>query len=175
MDIEPVQFPFAEGDFWLGIDYPEEHVPTGDKLSLVVCNSSILLDASSTVRAGFVVDEWVEIIPNKSEVTGVTFNYDQPDSQPGQSLLLAVTPELTGQWDWDNLVHTLEETLLLAKNRAVEPEHLDQSIFGQILPAIISEVVPPELKADGYRNPLGTQVVLDYLDNQVPEEETADS
>ncbi len=168
--LSPVQLPFEAGDYWLGIDYPESHQVSGDKLSLMIWNSDLLVD-SSTGKAGIIVDEWVEIIPNKAEVSGVTFNYDQPDARPPQSILLAVTPELTGKWDWDALIHTLEDTLELAKNRAVEPEHLDKSVFGQVLPTIISEVVPPELKADGFRNPLGTQVVLDYVDNQILEEE----
>jgi len=168
--MSPVQLPFETGDYWLGIDYPESHKVTGDKLSLIIWNSDLLVDGSIN-KAGIVVDEWVEIIPNKTEVSGVTFNYDQPDARPPQSILLAIAPELTGKWDWDALVHTLEDTLELAKNRAVEPEHLDKSVFGQVLPTIISEVVPPELKADGFRNPLGTQVVLDYVDNQIVEEE----
>ena len=90
---------------------------------------------------------------------------------PPQSLLLAVTPKITGKWDWDDLIYTMIDTLDLAKNRAVEPDHLENSVFGQVLPAVISEVVPPQLRPDEFYNPLGTQVVLDYLDNSPPEEE----
>lgn len=169
--LSPVQLPFAAGDYWLGLPFPEDHHPAGDKLSLVLVNSGNLFDHTAN-RAGLVMDEWTELIPNREETTGISFNYDQPDAMPPQSLLLAVTPVLTGKWDWDDLVFTLIDTLELAKNRAVEPDHLEGSVFGQVLPAVISEVVPPQLREDEYANPLGTQVVLDYLDNLPPAEET---
>ena len=47
---------------------------------------------------GLLLDEWVEEIPGKEELTGISFQYNQPDSQPPQSLLLAISPtkEKTG-------------------------------------------------------------------------------
>ena len=166
----PVQLPFAEDDYWLGLPYPEEHKPSGDKLSLVLVNPDRLIGQTAN-RVGLVIDEWTEIIPNLEETTGIAFNYDQPDATAPQSLLLAVTPKVTGKWDWDDLLYTLIDTLELARNRAVEPDHLEGSAFGQLLPAIVSEVVPPQLREDQFSNPLGTQVVLDYLDNLPPVEE----
>ena len=96
------------------------------------------------------------------QTTGIVINYDQPDATPPQSLLLAVTPVQTGKWDWENLVFTLLDTLELAKNRAVEPDHLDKSRFSHIFPSIMSEVVPPRVEEDGGVNPLGVQVVMDF-------------
>jgi hypothetical protein len=104
-----------------------------------------------------------------NETTGIAFNYDQPDAKAPNTLLLAVTPKVTGQWQWDDLVYTLNDTLELAKNRAVEPDHLEDTVFGQILPAIMTEIVPPQLlpedsddSADAQDNPLGLQVVTDF-------------
>jgi len=128
---------------------------------------------------GMLLDEWVEIIPNASETTGITFNYDQPDAKAPNTILLAVTPRQTGKWSWDDLVETLNDTLEMAKNRAVEPEHLEDTVFGQILPALLTEVVPPQLlpgdgdnSGNAQNNPLGLQVVTDFgvvNDTYVPE------
>jgi hypothetical protein len=175
-DMRPLQFPFinnvdtTKNDHWLGIEYPESYEPEEDKLSIVLMNSKYLTGGTAnSSRVGFIVDEWVEIIPDTHSTTGLTFNYDQPDATAPQSLLLAVTPQETGAWEWDDLVMTLVDTLNLAKNRAVEPDHLENTIFAQALPAIMSEVVPPQVRVEmgdgGSRNPLGAQVVLDFADN----------
>ena len=79
-------------------------------MSLIMVQGNYLLDTTKS-QVGLVVDEWVEMIPNKQEVTGVTFNYDQPDATPAHSLLLAVPPEIKGNWTWDDLVYTLMDTL----------------------------------------------------------------
>lgn len=168
--LQAIQLPFQTGDYWLGIDYPDDHQPAGDKLSLITLESEYLLDGPNR-SAGLILDEWTELIPNKEEVSGISFNYDQPDAVAPQSLLLAVSPTQTGKWDWDDLIYTLIDTLELAKNRAVEPDHLEQSVFGQILPAVVAEVVPPQVAEDGYANPLGTQVVMDFMDNLPPVEQ----
>lgn len=172
----PVQFPFekhidpSKNDHWLGVEYPDSYRPNEDKLSLVLLNAQQLTqgDAASP-RIGFIIDEWVEIIPETESTTGLTFHYDQPDATAPQSLLLAVTPQETGRWEWDDLVLTLVDTLNLAKSRAVEPDHLENTLFAQTLPAIMAEVVPPQLRSEmdnnNNRNPLGTQVVLDFADN----------
>jgi hypothetical protein len=184
---KPFQFPFAVAsdgssiDPWLGIEFPEGYQPEEDKLSLVLMNADAALSLPDNSNCcGMLLDEWVEIIPNASETTGITFNYDQPDAKAPNTILLAVTPQQTGKWSWDDLVETLNDTLELAKNRAVEPEHLEDTVFGQILPALLTEVVPPQLlpsngdnSGDAQNNPLGLQVVTDLgvvNDTYVPEE-----
>ena len=168
-----IQFPFAlnEGgesiDHWLGIPFPDGYTPEEDKMAMVISHAQALVQDIGGPKMGLLIDEWVEIIPNKDETTGIAFNYDQPDAKPPNNLLLAVTPKETGKWDWDDLVYTLEDTLELAKNRAVEPEHLEDSLLGQILPGILTEIVPPQLRPDDDNdnpqdNPLGLQVVTDF-------------
>lgn len=175
-DLNPIQFPFKNNadhtvnDHWLGIKYPKHYQPDEDKLSIVLMNAKFLSHGEAkTRRVGFIVDEWVEIIPHATSTTGLAFHYDQPDATAPHSLLLAVSPQETGAWEWDDLLMTLVDTLKLAKNRAVEPDHLENTIFAQALPAILSEVVPPQVRADmeteGQSNPLGAQVVLDFADN----------
>lgn len=171
-----VQFPFAidensgdSVDYWLGIEFPDGYTPSEDKLSLVVQNPSQLASSPEAAKAGILIDEWVEIIPNINETSGITFNYDQPDAKAPNTILMAVTPQQTGQWNWDDLVYTLNDTLEMAKNRAVEPEQLEDTAFGQILPGIMNEIVPPQLlpqdandSGDAQGNPMGRQVITDF-------------
>ena len=179
--LAPIQLPYQEGDYWLGMDYPIDYLNDEDKLSLVFADPALAV--SGVQQTGLVLDEWVEIIPNQQETTGIAFHYDQPDATPPQTILLATSPKpVTGNntetWDWSDLVYTLMDTFEMARNRTVEPDHLENSIFGQILPSIISEVVPPQLldseegeegEEEGEQNVLGAQVVLDFADN-LPEE-----
>ena len=158
--VQPVQLPYTAGDYWLGVEYPPDHEPGGDKLSLVLMNEAVL---SSSAQCGLVIDEWVEIIPVKEETTGITFNYNQPNASAPQSVLLAVTPAVTNQWEWDDLIYTIIDTMELARNRAVEPDHLDKSFLNQVLPSVFAEVVPPQFRNDDL-NPLGVQSVMDFAD-----------
>jgi hypothetical protein len=162
IDLQPVQLKYNDNDYWLGAEYPKTFTALEDKLSVVLINPDRWKSAAVQPQTGLVLDEWIEIIPAKEETTGIVINYDQPDATPPQSMLLAVTPVQTGKWDWEDLVFTLVDTLEMAKNRAVEPDHLDQSPLSHILPSILSEVVPPQVREDGDANPLGVQVVMDF-------------
>ncbi|MFC5412201.1 hypothetical protein ACFPMF_22945 [Larkinella bovis] len=171
LNLAPVQLKYNPGDYWLGAEYPDSFKTVEDKLSLVLINPERWSSAASQVQTGLVLDEWIEIIPGKEETTGIVINYDQPDATPPQSMLLAVTPVQTGRWAWEDLVFTLIDTLEMAKNRAVEPDHLDQSPLSHILPFVLSEVVPPQVDQDGDANPLGVQVVMDFAFAQKVTEE----
>lgn len=87
------------------------------------------------------LDDWTEEIPTVSEITGISFRFNQPNAMPPQTLLLAVTPEETGSWDWDHLVGIITDTLRRAKRRAVEPEQLERlgSTWNAFAPALIAE------------------------------------
>ncbi|HTF80892.1 MAG TPA: hypothetical protein VL947_04185, partial [Cytophagales bacterium] len=158
--ILPAQLSYKEGDYWLGTEYPATYNPDGDKLSINIIQPEYLAATS----VGILVDDWVEIIPNHSETTGLTFNYNQPNAMPPQSLLLAVNPKDTQNWTWDNLLLTLKDTLALSKIRAVEPDHIEKSRYALVLPSIVAEVVPSEVKDDD-GNALGVQVALDFINN----------
>lgn len=137
-DAVAMQLPSRTGEPWVG-----ENGPTGpgDRLSLVIFRAEHLpLDGSAGVA--LLVDQWTELVPAAELTTGVSFHYDQPDSQPPQTLLLAVPPQMRGGWLWEDLVQTLHDTLELAKNRAVEPAHLEDTIYGPLLPALIGDIPP---------------------------------
>jgi hypothetical protein len=84
--------------------------------------------------AGVLIDEWVEVVPNGVETTGLVFQYDQPDSAPPQSILLAVPPDPDTQWSVWSLQNVLLETLDLTRIRAVDPASLGEG--GHYLPAL---------------------------------------
>ena len=125
-------------DRWLGMIVPSDYSPAGDTLSMVL----ELPDGNDAggLQNGMLIDEWVETIPDKNVQTGVAMHYDQPNTEAPNSLIMAVTPEETGAWDWDDLMDTLNETLSLAKKRAVEPEHIKNKVWGQALPALLAAV-----------------------------------
>jgi hypothetical protein len=135
---KPIQLPFdasvavEERDFWLGADYPATHSPAGDRLSLLCFGVESIQDNC----LGLVLDEWMELIPDEEQTTGIAFHFNQPDARAPQNILLAV-PALntTQQWDTDELLLTVHEALRQAKIRAVEPEHVDFSVLSQMLPA----------------------------------------
>lgn len=156
----PAQLPHVDGDPWFGAELPAGYQPASDRLSLVVFGRDAL-NTQGGPSAGILVDQWSEIIPASEETTGVAIHYDQPDSMPPQCVLLAVPPERRGAWRWDELVVTLHETLELAKNRAVELEHLHHDLYGQILPGIAGELVPVDLPERSGEIP-DSRVILDF-------------
>lgn len=121
----------AERDYWLGAEYPDSYTPDSDKLSLV-CFGQENVGPSA---CGLVIDEWMEIIPDRKETTGIALHFNQPDARAPQNVLLAVPPEKTGTWNFDDLILSVEEALNMARLRAVEPEYVDFSMFSQLLPA----------------------------------------
>ncbi|MDN3203124.1 hypothetical protein [Algoriphagus sediminis] len=138
ISFKPLQLPFdpsnqppvAEREYWLGAEYPDSYQPEGDRLSLLIFEKENLQGQA----CGLVLDEWMEIIPQKNQTTGIAFHYNQPDSRAPQNLLLAVPPEKRGKWDFEELGLCVEEAFELAKIRAVEPDQLDESMYAQVLP-----------------------------------------
>jgi hypothetical protein len=122
------------------MEYPPDYDIDRDRLLLATGFTAPF--AKNKMQAGLLLDEWVEVVPTKNETTGISFHYDAPNAAPPQSLLLAVTPQISGSWKWDNLVATLNETLDMTKKRAVEPQHIDDTELAQFLPATMVPTAP---------------------------------
>lgn len=143
---KPLQLPFDKKAHWIALEFPEvkpeqlddenSFVPRGDFLS-VVRQLPNEYDAS-TAQSGLLIDEWNEVIPNSIETTGIAIHYNQPNTEPPQCLLMAVSPNVNGRWEWDDLVDTVIDTFDRAKRRAVEPDFLRPTAYWQLLPAILS-------------------------------------
>jgi hypothetical protein len=143
-ELHPLQLPFRAGVPWLALEYPDT-LPSGDPL--VIDEDKLLYTAhfadgfDETARqAGLLLDEWTEVIPSRTEDTGLAFHFDRPNSEPPQTLLLALPADHGEGWTWDDLVDSVRETVDLAKKRAIEPDHLDTSAYARFLPAVISAV-----------------------------------
>ncbi len=160
--MQPIQLPYRKQDRWLAVEFPEKD-PLDPTKTFGISRDTISVVAHGArpftmgvAQAGLLLDEWTEEIPTASENTGISFRYNQPNSVPPQTLLLAVTPEQTGAWSWDALVGILVDTLGRAKRRAVEPRQLEQETsatlpWNQLAPATVAEfsmVRPADVSLD---------------------------
>ncbi len=146
LGFKPLQLPFSKKAHWIAMEFPEVSteqlddpsvfVPQGDFLSIV---RQLPEDYdASTSQAGLLIDEWNEVIPNRIETTGIAVHYNQPNTEPPQCILLAVSPVVDGRWEWDHLVDTITDTFDRAKRRGVEPDFLRPTAYAQLLPAVLS-------------------------------------
>jgi hypothetical protein len=134
--LTPIQLPFATGAPWLALQFPDTYTIDSDRL-LYTCLYSQPFNSAAR-QCGLLVDEWTEVIPATTRDTGITFNYARPDNEPPQSILLVTSASNTGSWQWADLVAALNETLDLAKKRAVEPAFLDPTAYSRFLPATVT-------------------------------------
>jgi hypothetical protein len=131
--LDVVQLPVAAGARWGALPFLSDADRVASRLSLVLERPSA--PAATDVWYGLVVDEWVELIPNPTESTGLALHYDDPGAEAAQAVLIAVPPLPDArQWDIDTVIDTLNETFDLAKLRAVDLSLLGE--LGQLLPAI---------------------------------------
>jgi hypothetical protein len=135
-ELVPIQLPYRANDHWLGMEFAAGTAITEDRLLFTAHYATEPL-LGSAARCGLLLDEWTEVVPAERETTGIAVNFDRPDSEPPQAMLLVAPPAKTGTWSWDDLVAAVNETYDLAKTRAVEPEHLDGTAYAQLLPATV--------------------------------------
>ncbi|MBS3775215.1 MAG: hypothetical protein KGY70_08510 [Bacteroidales bacterium] len=149
IELTPVQFPLKDPYCWFAMEFGHDDPDKNDELNTVFQENDHLLYTAyyhesfdpSKYQCGLLIDEWTEVVPTKEETTGVAFHYDRPDSEPPQTMLLAMSPQLDrGGWRWQDLIDILHETLQEAKLRAVEPEQIDKTGYANLIPATISTV-----------------------------------
>ncbi len=147
--LKPIQFPFLDDgqDRWLAVEFPDYYYDFDDNNTRRMPEDNLALSFEyhhdfipGNKMAGFIIDEWTERIPEKEVTIGNAFHYNKPNSEPPNALLLAVSPNLTGAWEWEHLLNTVIETVELAKKRLVTPEQISDHALSQFLPAIIPAV-----------------------------------
>ena len=148
LTLRPTQLsaqPAPAPEYWLGLSYPAGYVPAGDALSLVQLRSADYNPAAP--QYALWLDEWTETLPEPEVTTAVAFHYDQPNSEPPQSLLLAVSPRAGAgvNWSFEELLGTVNETLDLAKKRTVEPDALAFTHLATLLPALVAPVAQQDV------------------------------
>lgn len=130
------QLPFAAGDRWVALERPGVAFPPG-LLSTVFVGGVHFSNANNERFAGLVLAEWEEVVPNKTELAALAYQFDQPASEPPQALLLAVpsvAPQKDARWTRSELFDALTDTLSLARVRTVDPDLL--KAYGLVLPAL---------------------------------------
>lgn len=132
LNLRVTQLPYQPGDRWVALPLKPGQPLSTSRFSLVV-QALPTVDVKLPMT-GLLIDEWVEVMPNPKETTGLVFQYDQPDAAPPQSILLAVPPDPDQPWNLWQLQQVLLETLDLARIRAVDPDTLDE--VGHYLPAM---------------------------------------
>jgi len=153
--LKAIQLPYRENDYWLALPYPDTITENNEIKPFVINEDKLLYTAiyaennfdKTKPQCGLLLDEWTEVIPMLNTTAGLSFHYDQPNTEPPQTLLLVTPPDFKSAWQWQDLVDTLHETLDMAKKRAVEPEHIDTTTYGRFLPAMVSAVTSHPITA----------------------------
>ncbi len=135
LTLTPLQLPFVPQDHWLALTFPPEAKLDRERL-LYTAHLPAGFDPAAPI-CGLLLDEWTEHIPARAQDTGIAAHFDRPSSEPPQALLLAVPATFDGAWTWEELMGAIDDTLLLARKRAVEPVHIDGTPYARFLPATI--------------------------------------
>ena len=135
-ELTPLQLPYRPDDVWLGLRFPDDYQHDGDRLAYTA-HFAVSFDPAAR-QCGLLIDEWTEVLPAVEETTGVVFHYDRPNTEPPQAMLLAMSPRMSGGWQWPDLVDAVRETFAEARLRAVEPAQVDGEPHAQFLPAAIT-------------------------------------
>jgi hypothetical protein len=153
--LAPVQLPYRANDSWLGLEFPEDYDLDGTRL-LHTAHLAAPPDGSGRFK-GLVLDEWTEVLPGArhapdtkvedlhKQATGVAFHFDRPNAEAPQSFLLVTPATADGTWHWEDIVGALDSSWELMRIRAVEPEHLDDPVLGQMLPATYMAAAPRDV------------------------------
>jgi hypothetical protein len=153
------QLPNAPGAQWIGLPLRDEADRVSGRCSLALLSPAP--PAATDTWFGVLLDEWVETLPNATEQTAIGFQVPDPGAEAPQAVLLAVAPSVTAErWDFDTVTAVLNETLELAKIRAVDGELL--GALGQILPTIF-------LSANGQNEAISTRFTTELMAESVLE------
>lgn len=138
-ELTPAQFPFEATAPWLALQYSSADYSLLSDHVLYTAYYPVAFDKAAR-QCGILLDEWTEVVPTTDRATGITFNFDRPNNEAPQSLLLVTPASATGEWTWEDLVGGVNETLDLAKKRLVEPGQINFTPYSCLLPATIMAV-----------------------------------
>ena len=74
------QLPHRPGDRWAALPSTPDHPIEGGRLSLVAQAAGAPIAEGKPI-CGLVIDEWTEVVPEATQVTGVGFHFDQPNAR----------------------------------------------------------------------------------------------
>jgi hypothetical protein len=133
------QLPFQEQDRWVGLEAaPSQSISAG--MVSLVAHLPFQTNANfDSPIVGLLIDEWVEVVPSRKEITGLTFHYDQPSAAAPQAILLAVPPDRDQDWNIETLFATVNETLNLAQLRAAPVDGRMETVW-------VDDTLPPRAR-----------------------------
>jgi hypothetical protein len=123
------QLPHDPSVRWVALPVAPGRTFPGGRLSLVAHTPLSPGAEFDRPLAGLLIDEWVEVVPNRQETTGLTFHFDQPNSAAPQAMLLAVSSDRRQVWDLDSLGTILRDTMDLTRMRAAAPDVRAEAIW----------------------------------------------
>jgi len=138
LSLTPIQLPHRPDESWLALEFKTAQPLDGERL-LYTAHYAVEPNAAAPT-CGLLLDEWTEVVPSREETAGLAFHYDGPGSEPPQAWLLVTPARADGKWQWDVVVDAVNETLELARLRAVEPGQIDDQAYARFLPATMSAV-----------------------------------
>lgn len=127
IELQVAQFPHDVERPWAGgtFDPAAGLRPRSGTVSLVAdVPFGVPAPGAGGALAGVVFDEWSELIPAAVQDTCFAVHHDAPGAEAAQCVLLAVPPTRKGPWTLPGLEAIVNETLDLAKLRAVDAEQL---------------------------------------------------
>lgn len=136
------QLPHHPDARWASLPFEGEDPPRDTQLSLMIAGEL----PSDGLIAGILVDDWPEVIPERTGPTSLSFHFDAPSARPPQAILLAIDSDLgeTG-WSVDALVDTVNEAFDLARLRLLTPSQIPghgAMLPTTFLPRNLSEQMP---------------------------------
>jgi hypothetical protein len=139
LGIHPVQLPYKTAEYhWMAMEFPTAKVKLEEGNILLYTAFTKNGAAAPNEVCGALVHEWTEVIPATEETTGLAFHYDRPSCEAPQAMLLVTPSQLNGNWQWNDLVDALVDTMESAKTRAVGPQEMGDTPFATLLPAVIA-------------------------------------
>lgn len=125
----------ASSRFWSGAEVPAAYEIL-DGTRCFACLNAQAFAGNNGVLV-LILESWEEVVPYEDQVTGVAFNYNQPDSEAPNAIMVAFQGPQESGWDSDSLRKILFSTLGLAKIRGVDTDRIKaDASLGIALPAI---------------------------------------
>jgi len=125
-EIVPLQIPAMIGNRpeWLGTEVSSEE-QVDDAYIYLLMHPENMPQKQGETMAGIVLAHWTERVPYSDQTAAISFNYDQPDAEAPQTLLLAVsTKDNDSCWSENMLLRTLKSAMHMVKCRSVDPDSL---------------------------------------------------
>ncbi len=131
---------FSEGapdelfDFRHAASPDEEDADKTDDNRPEICYHIVRTGDESGFVYGLLVDEWTENITGPTETSALLVNYDAPQSEPPNCLIMAVPNVM--QWWWDNrkVAKSIRNVIDAMKIRSITTDEVEIASFAHLFP-----------------------------------------